>query len=317
MLELMARPEGYCFSGPKDQHPPSLEEVFKWIVTGWRPRNLAYGSELDGLEQMVTRGRCLEPLLMEGDVVYVDRGASPQPGDIVCFELSERMAATQNANLPPFDALPCKMGESWLKLFVPYIGIGMLHERYGHSMTATFAACENPDDTPMLAPVRQIRRNGVLLFPPECHAPQVTLEAASEIISNFSAAQVVSNVGTATVNTTIISITASTGGFPVALDAMCNADAAQVVGPTNLTSCVVSIYRDGAQVASSAYDFTVAAKRIITAGQSENVPITLSVTDTPSAGTHTYELHVKSTNASGAILLGFINNFIKYRLIKR
>jgi hypothetical protein len=213
MLDLLGRPGGYAAPFTEGaERPPRLEEVFARVVRhGWAPRNPAFGAELDQLEASMTRGHCLEPLIVEGDVVYVDRNASPQPGDIVSFALSERCAAAQNADLPAFDARPCKAGDRWLKLYAPYCGIDFLYERYGHSITATFAACESPDNIPVLHPVRNVRRNGRLLFMPDHHhASQVGVNAATTVVvASISSPVTVPESTSALTNIVTVSVAAS------------------------------------------------------------------------------------------------------------
>ena len=178
MLELLARPVG-CYTGPP---PPMLEDVFaKVVADGWAPRNPCVDErELARLESAMTRGRCLEPIGIAGDIVYIDHAAQPQSGDLVSFALSQRMADAQNSALPEGER-SVKAGDRWVKLYVEVHGYQMLLERFGHSVTATFASCESPDGEPKLSPVRNIRRNGCLLFTPDIYASQIGANAATEV----------------------------------------------------------------------------------------------------------------------------------------
>lgn len=213
MLELIGRPGGFVTLGG-GKPPPRREEVFSRLVDdGWIPRNPAFGAELDRLEMSTTRGHCLEPIILEGDTVYVDNNASPLPGDIVSFALSERAAAAQNEDLPPFDARPCKPGDRWLKAYVPYCGMDLLYERYGHYLTTTWAACENPDETPRLGVVRNIRRAGQLLFAPDSFAQQIADSAATDIVEvsvfGYTGSAIAQAIATASVGPKVQAYTAT------------------------------------------------------------------------------------------------------------
>lgn len=181
MLELLARPIG-CYIG---EIPPPLEEVFARVVAdGWTPRNPAFGAELDRLEQSTVRGDCISPLLQAGDTVYVDHATPAQPGDIVSFALGRRGAEAQNSALPSGQS-PCSQGDRWCKLYLRWRGLDMLLDRHGNSATGTLMTLEDPDGDPLpsLHPVRNIRRNGRLLFAPDAHASQVGLNAATDVYS--------------------------------------------------------------------------------------------------------------------------------------
>ncbi len=214
LLEMLGRPGGFVTLGGA-KSLPQREEVFARLVEdGWSPRDPAYGAELDRLEMSTTRGHCLEPLIMEGDVVYIDPSGSPLPGDVVSFSLSARAAAAQNEDLPPFDARPCKPGDRWLKLFVPYCGIDLLYERYGHFLTTTWAACEDPKEIPRLSPVRNIRRDGQLLFTPEeVHCVNIGDSAATDIVEvslfGYTGSAIAQAIATATVGPKVQPYTAT------------------------------------------------------------------------------------------------------------
>jgi hypothetical protein len=136
------------------------------VRKGWAPRHPAFGDELERLECAHVRGDCVSPLLIEGDEIFIDPNTPAQPGDLVQFALSSRGVDAQNADLPPGQS-PWKKGARWVKLLAPYRGIDMLLDKHGSSATATLLSCESPSDTPVLSPVRQVRRDGRLLFTPE------------------------------------------------------------------------------------------------------------------------------------------------------
>ena len=135
-----------------------LNEIFSDTVSRpWAPRSPAAGSELARCLVSRVRGNCVEPLLRDGDLVFVDPHKPPQPGDLVSLALSERGAAAQNDSLPP-GQLPPRAGDRWIKLYTRYAGFDFLLDRHGGSATATLMACEHPEDTPTLWPVRNIQR---------------------------------------------------------------------------------------------------------------------------------------------------------------
>lgn len=173
MLALLARPEG---AGPR----PPLESVFAQVVAdGWAPRNPCTDErELARLEQRTVRGDCISPLLQAGDTIFVDPSMPAQSGDVVLFALSSRGAAAQNSDLPPGQTLWAP-GDRWCKLYIEHRGFQMLLDRHGSSATASLLACERPDDTPILMPVRNVRRAGCLLFTSDVYATQLGVNAAT------------------------------------------------------------------------------------------------------------------------------------------
>ena len=143
----------------------NLESFFaETAAAGWAPRDPCVDPrELGTLEQSGVRGDCIYPLLQAGDTIYVDRNAKPLPGDVVSFALSARGAAAQNSCLPTGQSA-WAAGSHWCKLLGVAHGYQMLLDRHGSAATATLMASERPDDVPALYPVRQIQRNGRLLF---------------------------------------------------------------------------------------------------------------------------------------------------------
>jgi hypothetical protein len=144
---------------------------------------------------------------------------------------------------------------------------------------------------------------------------QIAANAASQMASNYSAPTVTTSAGPGvTVNAAIISVTVTTSSFPTAIDAGATIQASAVTGGI-LSTCLLSIYRDGAIVPSSQFDVTT----VFTAGTNYVQNMMLSATDTPPAGTHTYELHLtlKNGGAAGIATLASWANFIKVREIKK
>ncbi len=134
------------------------------VAAGWAPRHPCVDfAEMATLEQSAVRGDCISPLLRAGDVIYIDRSARPEPGDVVSFALSRRGAEVQNSALPPGQS-PWSPGSRWCKVYGIEHGFQMLYDRHGGAATATLLTCESPDDVPVLHPVRNILRNGRMLF---------------------------------------------------------------------------------------------------------------------------------------------------------
>lgn len=165
----------------RDSRPVGLEDIFSRVVAdGWAPRTPAYGDELSRLAASTARGVCLNPLIVEGDTLYIDPNTPALPGDLVSFALSNRGAEAQNSYLPPGQS-PWKKGDRWTKLYAQAHGFGFLLEKYGASATTTMMGGEHPEDEPRLSPVRNIRRNGRLLFTPDSHSSQIGLNAATDL----------------------------------------------------------------------------------------------------------------------------------------
>jgi hypothetical protein len=111
-----------------------------------------------------------------GDIVYVDRNAKPEPGDLCSFALSSRGVEAQNSALPK-GQMPWATGARWIKMLAHWHGLDMLLDRHGNAAAATLLACESPDDVPALHPVRNVRRRGRLLFGPGIDTPTLTRRA--------------------------------------------------------------------------------------------------------------------------------------------
>ncbi len=184
MLDIeMLQQLGAAFSGEICAlKPVLLHEVFARVARdGWNPRNPAPESELSRLERSLAAGTCLNPLLVDSDEIYIDHDAQPLPGDIVAFRISRRGAEAQNADLPAGQR-PWNPGDRWAKLYLDYHGIPMLLDRHGSSATATLLTCESPDGSPVLHPIRQIRRNGRLLFGPPAECVDIAVNGATDIV---------------------------------------------------------------------------------------------------------------------------------------
>lgn len=160
-----------------------IDDEFAAVVKrGWAPKSIASENELAGLQYSRIRGDCVSPLLIEGDEVWIDPNTPAAPGDLVSFRLSQRFVDEQNANLPSGQS-PCKRGDHWVKLYTIMHGFDMLLERHGNAAMATRLSCDEPDETPILHPVRQVRRAGQLLFAPDVHATQINNNAATSVFT--------------------------------------------------------------------------------------------------------------------------------------
>jgi hypothetical protein len=181
----------------------TLDRIFDdTVARGWRPRSPAFGAELLDLEQSRVRGDCTAPLLVDGDLVFIDRTRRAQPGDFASFMLSSRGARAQNSSLPPGQS-PWAPGSNWLKLLCVYHGYEFLLDRHGNSATATLMACESPDDTPVLHPVRNVARGGRLLFAPDAHSGQIGTNAATVVSETSISAHTLTDVITAILSQTV------------------------------------------------------------------------------------------------------------------
>jgi hypothetical protein len=125
------------------------------------------------------------------------------------------------------------------------------------------------------------------------HAGQIGDNAASQIVSNFSATGlvVVAYTGSTTTSGDAVSATILTTGNPVAVDASGSYSTSVGSGAT-FTSLTMSIYRDGSVLASGQASFVDTE---LDPGNFSFIfyhPVSLFATDAPAAGTHTYTLHL-------------------------
>jgi hypothetical protein len=156
---------------------------------------------------------------------------------------------------------------------------------------------------------------------PLLDTPQLGVNAASVMTSAQSAATVVNTgVHSTLEDKDMISVTVTTSGFPVAIDAACSALIFTASG-SSMSVANLKIYRDGAPVAGAVWDPTNGGTIAVGfATMPQGAQVTLTVTDTPAAGTHTYTLHSQCTlqfASSGSGNIQTSNNFIKVREIKK
>ncbi len=352
MLDQVAAPGDVVIIG---KPPPGPDELFGIIAAaGWEPRDVCRDpAELATLEYSQVHGDCLRGILEDWAGVFIDKNATPRSGDLVNFEMSQRLADALN-NDPQPDHTPCFRGKSWVKLYVRFRGMDLLLERHGAYMTTTFACCESADGTPVLHPVRQVRRHDRLLFGTENHLtrralltgamavplalagcniggaevpelPAVTESSshasaivASLVASSFSSTfySLTCNAGS-TADSDPITLTVECKGAPIAIDISGQGYGSQPGGGFNCTAtaAVVSCYRDGSAITGTYFDATSLVNSI-TSGNSIKIPVALSIADAPTPGSHTYTLHIHmaATGTAGhSCALNFDNAFMKIR----
>lgn len=153
-----------------------------------------------------------------------------------------------------------------------------------------------------------------------CDTAQFGLNAASQIVSNYSATTVSTTVNIIShpVDTVIISASITTTGAPMAIDVGTSIAFTGAHSVNNgLTSAILDVYMDGTSIGSANWDGTTLGNSYTTG--SPVLQVTLSATNSPAAGAHTYSLHLHMDGA-GSVLsytAACSNNFIKVREIKR
>lgn len=148
---------------------------------------------------------------------------------------------------------------------------------------------------------------------------QMAANAITSISTGVSAA-VVSNGGSGfgpVHDLDIITVTVTTTGAQVEIDVGSMVQYAS--GPSaSMPTCNLQVYRDGNPVPGMKFDPTFGGA--VSIGTSVvTTQVTLTVLDTPGAGSHTYALHsqVQKSGTSGSVFLSCSNNFIKVMEIKK
>jgi hypothetical protein len=148
--------------------------------------------------------------------------------------------------------------------------------------------------------------------------------ATSQIASVFSAALIATNnnvldgPGSST-DAAVIQATVATTGSPMAIDVGCTVSLTGGGAPaSSFTSAILDVYMDGLSIGSAKWDGTNLANY----GGGSSPPalqVTLSTTNIPPAGVHTYTLHahVAGTGSVWSCTINCVNNFLKIREIKR
>ncbi len=107
-----------------------------------------------------------------------------------------------------------------------------------------------------------------------------------------------STVSGAIVDVDIVSISITTTGSPVGVDVTGQVQASNT-GTAGPTIGLLTVRRDGTDVGTAQFDFKDAWTNLQVSRFWEG-PMTLTITDTPSAGSHTYTLHGKAQCAGGS-----------------
>lgn len=143
---------------------------------------------------------------------------------------------------------------------------------------------------------------------------QMAANSITNISTNTAPGSVVVGAGTGVLsNVDMVSVTVTTTGAQVEIDVGCIALVAGGTGGTG-SVCNLSVYRDGSQVTNGmVFDLGATSAAVPFVGQ-----VTLTVLDTPAAGSHTYTLHGQFTKSSAAAMsMSCKNNFIKVMEIKK
>lgn len=152
---------------------------------------------------------------------------------------------------------------------------------------------------------------------------EIGIDAVSQILSTFDPFTVTHavNAGNSPVNLTICSVTIACTGSPIAIDWSLNYECLTQIGAV-VTSFTLSVYIDGAVLASGQGQYSNSSPTSVSPGVWTLG--TMSCADAPSAGSHTYSLHLTAsgtgTGTGVPVQTGFFNTqntFLKVREIKR
>jgi hypothetical protein len=161
-------------------------------------------------------------------------------------------------------------------------------------------------DHKILGVLRAVERNGVLLQGDIVHRPislaSIDPNAVSTIASiyagSFFSLSATVGPGANPNNTDMITVTVKSTGNPFAIDAYGAVGGSKTSGAL-CTVALVSVQRDGTNIASSNYDAAWLVNASSGLPANFSLPTTLSLTDNPPTGTHTYTLHLE-VGVSGA-----------------
>jgi len=143
---------------------------------------------------------------------------------------------------------------------------------------------------------------------------QLGANSASLLVSNTASGSVTinPNVSGTALDSDVVSVTATCDGSALGIDI--SGDAFIGNGSScHLTSALITIRRDGTDIGTASFDGVAALTNIsanLWAGQ-----VTLTVVDTPSAGSHTYTAHMhgQASGTSGSSTVQMTNTAIKVR----
>jgi hypothetical protein len=129
---------------------------------------------------------------------------------------------------------------------------------------------------------------------------EINLNAVSQIVaaSTSGTTTVSYPLAGTVVDTDMQTATVITNGLPVGVDASVDFKV-QSSNNNFVNSCLITIRRDGADIGTAQFDAGAAYSAVTVASQWWEGQVTLSVVDTPAAGSHTYALHAKG-NAGGS-----------------
>jgi hypothetical protein len=282
---------------------------------GFTLRNPA--TDTAGLYRTRAVGCCLEPLIVAGDELLIDRNALPEHGDLVYFAWPAETVAQWRASA---------RGEAWAERWGSHDmtrGLKLYWEfphdvpdcvRRAHYLLTNEDATEVKDHE-LLGVVRAVVRGGVLISAlvlaacGACEAPTPTdatvavasidPSAVGQFLSSYTAfvgavdTNAASPASVSGASTTYVST-----GAAVSIDISCNYYY-QTFGAAGSPAYTVdiAIYRDGAAI-SSGGDFNTGDLPGNFA--SLPVPVAIIATDNPTAGSHTYTIHITVTGQTGA-----------------
>jgi hypothetical protein len=282
-------------------------------------------ADITGLHRATATGDCLEPLIVAGDLMYIDMHAAPQHGDLVLFQWSEAVQESwrKDARRPEWIA---KHGNAdfsrGIKLYWQYPILDWLPPEY-YLLTNT--DLREAKDHKILGVVRAIERNGELLMGDIVRRTVAAASIDPNAVSTIGSAQSSTLVACQGVNhavqsTAVISLSVLTTGAPTEIDVNTSV-LVTTGGSAGLTTGLMQIFRDGSAVAGAEWDATGGGTISVFNSQFAPIPITLVVTDNPGAGSHTYTLQATVrwdvVTGSGSAAFSCTNNFIKVREIKK
>ena len=272
------------------------------------------------------RGTCMEPLLSENQYFRTRPVAPAEPlvdGGLYIFEAPFR----SEGNPEEIKAYCDKMGvpvtpKNTVMKFLRFIcgewryqcnqGVGSLAGCQGVVISQVVAVLP-----PMPASLENVETV-------TCDTGQVGANAVSQMVSNYSAAAVNTNnnvtqgAGSST-DANVITAAVTATGSPMAIDVGCTVTLTGGGSPgSSFTSGVLDVFMDGSSIGSAKWDGTNLANY----GGGSTPPaiqVTLSATNTPAAGAHTYALHahVAGSGSAWSCTIACVNNFIKVREIKK
>jgi hypothetical protein len=248
-----------------------------------------------GLEPWPIRGACMEPMLTDRDLIYLERGARPREGDLFAFECSieEARAYTERTGI--------ECGTAIAKLYLePRPPLWRGPQFCCNESLAPLA------DRPVHGVVRAIRSAAVAAAlalagcdAVEMHygdAGQISSGAVTQTVSaSYTGTAVSTNVASpATAIYAATSITTAGGTVDIAFSSSLNVG---LTGASTLTEVFVQILRDGSALPGGGGIFSDTSGVVYGDFRSLN----LYAHDSPPAGAHTYEIYLYLTGSHGTL----------------